>query len=69
MPSASRVQRMKARWGVTSNWAFAAILIVFSLAGMGITQVRRPLFHVLGFNEQTPTWLKVVAWLAFLFPL
>ena len=38
-------EKLKQRWGVTSTWRFVAIMIVFSLAGMAVVQIRLPLFR------------------------
>jgi len=47
--------RMRARWGV-SNWGVAAILLSFSLAGMTVVRVARPLLNAL-LPPDTPRWL------------
>jgi len=61
--------KLKSKWGITSNGQVILIMVVFSLAGMAITQCRQPVFHVLGLTEQTPMWIKVVAYLLSIFPL
>jgi len=60
--------KLKNKWGIKSNWDFIAINIVFSLAGMAIVIVRKPLFLLLGFSAETPFWMKFLAWLAIVFP-
>jgi hypothetical protein len=46
---------MKARWGV-SNWGVVAILIAFSLAGMSVLKISRPVMDFL-LPPDTPRWL------------
>lgn len=68
MTSPQWINRLKQKWNVNSNWDFIAIMIVFSLAGMSIVYVRKPLFHLLGITAATPFWIKFFAWLAIVFP-
>ena len=66
---ASFVERMKEKWGITSTWKFIAILLVFSLAGLAITQCRKPVFHLFHLTAETPLWIKTVVYLLAVFPL
>jgi hypothetical protein len=64
------MDRLKQKWGITSTTQIVLIMAVFSLAGMAITQVRRPLFHVFGIDTpETPFWIKTVVYLISIFPL
>ncbi len=63
------LSRLKQKWSIASPWQFWAIMLTFSLAGMAITQVRRPLFHLFGIEPETPFWIKTVVYLASIFPL
>jgi hypothetical protein len=47
--------RFKTRWGVT-NWGMIAILVSFSLAGMTIVKIGRPIVDAI-LPENTPGWL------------
>ena len=60
--------KLKAKWNIQSNLDFVLILIVFSLAGMSVVWVRKPLFHVLGITAETPFILKFFIWLLIVFP-
>jgi len=60
---------LKRKWNITGNFQFVLIMVVFSLAGMAITQVRRPLFHLMGIERETPFWIKTVVYLLSIFPL
>jgi len=60
--------KLKKKWNIDSNWDFILIMIVFSIAGMSIVYVRRPLFHVLGITAATPFWIKFFTWLIIVFP-
>jgi len=63
------MDHLKRKWGITSPWQFWAIMLVFTLAGLAITQVRRPLFHLFGIAPETPFWIKTVVYLLSIFPL
>ena len=62
------IQRMKTKYNVETTFELCAILAVFSLAGMAIILVRKPIFHWLGITGTTPFILKFLAWLAVVFP-
>ena len=68
MTTPNWIIKLKKKWNIDSNWDFILIMIVFSIAGMSIVYVRRPLFHVLGITATTPFWIKFVAWLIIVFP-
>jgi len=63
------MQKLKQKWGITSTLQFILILVVFSLAGMAITQCRAPVFHLFGLTPETPGWIKVVVYLLCVFPM
>lgn len=62
------LQRLQTRWGLTGPRQVILVCLVFSLAGMGVTQIRPLLFHVFGFTPETPMWIKTVTYIAFIFP-
>ena len=62
------VQRMKQKYGLKTTTELVIIMTVFSLAGMAIIWVRKPIFHLLGITDPTPFILKFLAWLAVVFP-
>jgi len=62
-------ERLKLKWGITSNYDFVMINIVFSLAGMLIVYERKPLFDLLGITAQTPFWIKVLVYIPLVIPL
>jgi len=59
---------LKKKWNINSNWDFILILVVFSIAGMSIVFVRKPLFHLVGITSVTPGWIRFLAWLSVVFP-
>ena len=64
----SYFERLKAKWGISSNLSVILILVVFSLAGMSVLHVGRFFLGFVGVDEGTPFALKFLAWLFFIFP-
>jgi len=56
------------KWNINTYWDFFLINVVFSLAGMSIVFVRKPFFHFIGITPETPFWIKLITWLAIVFP-
>lgn len=62
------MEKLKKRWGLTSDRQVLVVFLVFSLAGMSILPTRRLIFDLLHFDGMTPMWIKVIAWLLIVFP-
>ena len=62
------VERLKKKWNISNNMNFVLIMIVFSLAGMGVCFARRKIFILLGMNHE-PLWVNIAAWLILIVPL
>jgi len=65
--SASILDKFKKKWGINNTLDIVLILIVFSLAGMSIVFVRKPLFFILGINDSHLV-VKTVLYLLIVFP-
>ena len=62
------LEKLKAKWGLKTNWDIIAVIIVFSISGSSIMFVKPIWFKFFGVTEATPTWLRVLIWLAMVFP-
>jgi hypothetical protein len=62
------LNKLKEKWGITSNFDFVIICLVFALTGMSAVQIRKLIFPLLGITEQTEFYIKFFAWLFVLFP-
>ena len=51
------MDKLKERWGLTSNWEIVAILIAFSINGSFATWVAKPLTGLIGISSETDGWL------------
>ncbi len=63
-----RLEHLKQKWGIKNNLDFFLIMVVFSLAGLNVTLVRKPIFHLFGLTTATALWIKSVTYLLFVFP-
>ena len=62
------IEKIKAKWGIKSDWRFFKINLIFALAGMCIVFVRKPLFHLLHITHSTPLWIKIAVYVPIFFP-
>ena len=61
-------EKLKERWGITSNWRLIKIFLIFSLTGMSAVQIRKLVFPFIGITSETPTWLYILIWLILITP-
>lgn len=62
------VEKLKSKWQIQSNWDFTAIMLVYSLAGLGVSFSRRGIFSFFGLN-QAPLATKILLSLLLIVPL
>ena len=65
--SPSILDKFKKKWGMDSTLDIVLILIVFSLAGMSIVFVRKPIFNILDINDSHVA-IKTILYLLIVFP-
>jgi hypothetical protein len=65
----SIVQKLKEKWKIASNLDLLLIMLVFSLAGVGVSLGRKPIFALLGITSRTPLWIKICVYLPLVVPL
>ena len=65
------MEKLKKRWGLTSNWQVVAIIIVFSLNGSFATWVAKPVTEFFGLSSETtnPYILYLVLRILLIFPI
>ena len=61
------IKKFKRKWGIASTLDIILILIVFSLAGMSIVFVRKPIFNILGINDLHIS-IKTIVYILLIFP-
>ena len=50
------MNKLKARWGIDSNWQIFIILVVFAITGSTSTKLAEPLCNFLGIYEVSSHW-------------
>ena len=63
MSQARWITKLKNKWNIQRDRDFWLIMLTFSLAGMFIMFARKIIFHLVGFTDKTPLWIKVVCYI------
>jgi hypothetical protein len=61
------IGHLKTKWNV-GPWGFVAILAAFSLAGMTVVRLKKPLMSLI-IPDDAPGWVSWVVYLLFIMPL
>ncbi|MBU1822474.1 MAG: prolipoprotein diacylglyceryl transferase [Bacteroidetes bacterium] len=61
--------KLKKRWDVDNGWDVAVILIVFACTGFSVMYAKRGLYHLIGLNEDSATWLRWLVAIVIILPL
>ncbi len=59
------VERLKKRWGLTSNWDFAVIFCVFAFTGTFTAFSKRYFFEWAGLDKE-PMWLYILCYISYM---
>jgi hypothetical protein len=62
------VEKMKAKWGLTSGFQVFLVCVVFSCAGLSVTRIRRLFWPLFGFTKDTSMWIQVPTYILLIFP-
>ena len=49
-------QKLKTKWGITSNFQFFIINLVFAISGFSSLLISRPLLNFFGINNDSINW-------------
>lgn len=64
------MEKLKQRWGIESNWAILAILLVFSINGSFAALIGKPILSYLGISsDNTSGFLYVLYRFLLIFPI
>ncbi len=63
------LRRLKEKWGITSNWQFVLVNIIFAITGSITVYIKRSVFQLLGIGTETPFLSKVFYYLLLITPL
>lgn len=59
------MDKLKKRWGITSNWQVIIIFIVFSVTGSASLFVGKPIIKLLGINKENLS--TILYWTFYIF--
>jgi len=64
------MDKLKKRWGITSNWQLFLILVVFSVNGMLAVQLANPVTDLIGMSRETTNgWIFWPIRILLIFPI
>jgi hypothetical protein len=65
------MEKLKERWGIESNWAIIAILLVFAINGSFAAWIAKPVTLFFGITPETmnPSWLYLPIRILLIFPI
>lgn len=68
---AADMEKLKERWGITSNWQLVAIFVVFAINGSFAAWVAKPVTHFFGLSPETihPYFLYILLRIILIFPI
>lgn len=63
------MEKLKKRWGITSDWQFFVILLVFTLTGFSASFISKPFLALFGiYKETTSLWVYYPLYIVLIFP-
>jgi Family of unknown function (DUF6787) len=63
------MEKLKERWGVSSNWQLAVIFIVFSVTGSLAAKLAGPITEVIGVTKDLSGWVYWPIRISLIFPM
>ncbi|NVK51545.1 MAG: diacylglyceryl transferase [Flavobacteriaceae bacterium] len=63
------MEKLKKRWGLTSNWQVLIILLVFSITGYTSLLIAKPILNLVGLSQETTNpWIYRPLRILLIFP-
>lgn len=63
------MERLKARWQISSNWQLLVIFVVFAITGSTAAKFAGPVVEALGINKDVGLWIYWPARILLIFPI
>jgi hypothetical protein len=63
------IEKLKARWGITSTWQVILILIVFACTGFSTLYVEEQIYKLFHIPEENTWWIAVLLFIFITLPL
>jgi len=62
-------ERLKAKWGITSNFQLLVIFIVFGITGSASVWVAKPVLQTIGISDEMNAWVRIPLRILIIFPV
>lgn len=69
MANPNWINKLKTRWGVTSDWQVFIILIVFACTGFSVLYLKKFLLPLIGVTPETSSWIRFLASIFVILPI
>ncbi len=69
MANPNWINKLKTRWGVTSDWQVFIILIVFACTGFSVLYLKKFLLPLIGVTPETSGWIRFLASIFVILPI
>jgi manganese efflux pump family protein len=53
------LNRLKLKWGITSNFQMVVVFIVFAITGSASLWVAKPVLNMIGITDELNPWIRV----------
>ena len=53
------LEKLKTKWGITSNFQMAVVFIVFAITGSSSLWVAKPVLTMIGITDEMNPWIRV----------
>ena len=63
------LERLKLKWGITSNLQLVIVFIVFAITGSASLFVAKPVLHLLGITDELNPWIRIPLRLLLILPV
>lgn len=63
------INKLKKRWGVTSNFQFWLVFCIFGITGSSMLFIKPPLFELLGIHSDMPFLLYALLYVLIITPV
>jgi hypothetical protein len=63
------LERLKTKWGITSNFQMAVVFIVFAITGSSSLWVAKPVLTMIGITDEMNPWIRVPLRIVLILPV
>jgi hypothetical protein len=63
------LEKLKTKWGITSNFQMAVVFIVFAITGSSSLWVAKPVLTMIGITDEMNPWIRVPLRIVLILPV